>query len=64
MEVQKMNEKRYNVEIFEYSTGKVEAVIGRNLDERRAEKRELTGLSRCNSSFGCRMVEIKAGDEE
>jgi len=53
------NEKRFNVEIFEYATGKAVSVIGKNMTEERAEKREMTGLSRCNSDFGCRMVEIK-----
>jgi len=52
-------EKRYDVEIFEYATGKTERVIGTNLSERKAEQRELTGLSRCNENFGCRMIEIK-----
>lgn len=50
-------EKRYRVEIFEYATGKTEAVIGKNLSERKAERREMTGLSRCNENYGCRTVE-------
>ena len=49
--------KTYRVEIYEYATGKVEAIIGRRMSEERAEKREMTGLSRCNSDYGCRMVE-------
>ncbi len=52
-------EKRFDVEIFEYATGKTERVIGRNLRESKAEQRELTGLSRCNSNFGVRMVEVE-----
>ena len=52
-------EKRYNVEIFEYATGKTISVIGKDLSERKAEQREMTGLSRCNKDYGCRMVEIK-----
>jgi len=52
-----MKEKRYRVEIFEYKTGKTEEIIGRNMSESRAERREMTGLSRCNSNYGCRMVE-------
>ena len=32
------NEKRYNVEIFEYATGKTEAVIGTNPIEEKAER--------------------------
>ena len=51
--------KKYNVEIFEYATGKTTATIGKNMTEGKAEKREMTGLSRCNSDYGCRMIEIK-----
>ena len=47
----------YRVEIYNYATGEVASVIGRGMSEERAEKRELTGLSRCNSAYGCRMVE-------
>lgn len=54
-----MEEKRYNVEIFEYATGKTYAVIGKNMSEKRAEKRSLTGLGRCNSNYGTRLVEVK-----
>lgn len=49
--------KTYRVEIFEYKTGEVEAVIGRGLNERQAEKREMTGLMRCNKDYGCRTIE-------
>lgn len=49
--------KTYRVEIYEYTTGKTEVVIGRNLSKRKAERREMTGLSRCNSNYGCRMIE-------
>lgn len=52
-----MTDKRYRVEIFEYATGEVSAVIGTNMTEERAEKRMETGLSRCNESFGTRMIE-------
>lgn len=51
-------EKIYNVEIFEYKTGKTISIIGRNMTEERAEKREMVGLSRCNSDYGCRTVEV------
>ena len=54
-----MNEKRFNVEIFCFETGETESVIGTNLNERQAEKREMTGLSRCNENYGCRMVEVE-----
>ena len=54
-----MNEKRFDVEIFSYATGKTISIIGRNMTEERAEKREITGLSRCNSDYGCRTVEAK-----
>jgi hypothetical protein len=36
----------YRVEIVEIATGEVVSVIGNDLTERQAEKRELTGLSR------------------
>ena len=52
-------EKRFDVEIFEYATGKTESVIGTNLSESKAERREETGLSRCNENYGCRTVEHK-----
>ena len=52
-----MEEKKYRVEIFEYATGKISAIIGKNMSERQADKREITGLSRCNEDFGCRIVE-------
>jgi len=54
-----MDDKLYNVEIFEYKTGKCVSVIGKDLSELKAEKREMTGLSRCNEHYGCRMVEVK-----
>ena len=50
--------KLYNVEIFEYATGKTESVIGENLNERQAEKREMTGLMRTNEDYGVRIVEV------
>ena len=49
--------KTYRVEIFEYKTGKIEAVIGRGLSERKADSREMIGLSRCNKNYGVRIVE-------
>jgi len=52
-----MTEKTYRVEIFEYATGQGQAVIGTGLNERQAERREMTGLSRCNENYGCRTVE-------
>lgn len=50
--------KRYNVEIFEYATWKTSAVIWKNLSEEKAEIREMTWLSRCNSEYWCRIVEV------
>lgn len=52
-------EKHFNVEIFEYATGKTEAVIGTNMTEEKAEKRQLSGLRRCNSDYGVRIVEAE-----
>jgi hypothetical protein len=54
--------KLYNVEIFEYATGKTEAVIGKNMTERAADKRQMTGLMRVNEDFGVRVVETKEGE--
>ncbi len=53
-------EKKFNVEIFEYATGKTEAIIGTNLRESKAEKRQLTGLSRINNNYGVRIIEVGA----
>ena len=51
-------EKRFRVEIVEMSTGNVAAVIGHNLPEHQADRREMTGLSRINTDkFFVRSVE-------
>ena len=42
-------EKLYNVEIVEIETGKVEAVIGYNLNQRQAEQRLETGVMRIDT---------------
>ena len=55
-----MEEERFDVEIWEYATGKTEAVIGSNLTAEKAERREMTGLRRCNSDFGTRIVPHKS----
>ncbi len=52
-------EERFNVEIFEYATGITSAVIGKDMNKKRAEKRQETGLSRCNSNFGVRLVKLE-----
>ena len=50
--------KKYNVEIVEIKTGKVEAVIGTNLTEEQADKREMTGLMRIDrENYFIRTVE-------
>ena len=46
----------YRVEIYEYATGKVASVIGTGMTLERAEKREMTGLSRCNGDYGTRII--------
>ena len=38
--------KKYRVEVVDLETNKVVSIIGRNLDERRAEQRIATGLTR------------------
>lgn len=52
-------DKRYNVEIVSIKTGKVESVIGINMTESRAEKREMTGLMRIDrENYFVRSVEV------
>lgn len=51
--------KKYRVEIVEAKTGKVVSVIGRGLNERQAERREETGISRINENYFVRSVEEK-----
>jgi len=51
----------YKVEIFEYKTGETEAVIGKGLRLEKAEQRAKTGLSRCNSDYGTRIVDEETG---
>ena len=53
-----MEDKTYRVEIFEYKTGKAVSVIGSGLSKPKADRRVLTGLSRCDrENFGVRDVE-------
>jgi hypothetical protein len=55
-----MKEKRFRVEIVDLNTNKVVSVIGKGLSERKAERRELTGLSRINpDKFFIQTVEEK-----
>ena len=42
-------EKRYNVYIVSIHDGKAESIIGKNLNERQAEKRVMSGLMRINT---------------
>ena len=50
--------KTFRVEIVETKTGKVVSIIGTGLTEERAEKREMTGLTRINTdSYFVRTVE-------
>ena len=49
-------EKTYKVVIYEYSSGETTNVIGTGLNERRAERRIETGLSRCNSDYGTKAI--------
>ena len=44
-------EQRYDVAIIEIKTGKVSAIIGKNLDELGSERRIMTGLSRINDNY-------------
>lgn len=43
-----MKSKLFDVVIFEMKTRKIEAVIGTNMSEGKAENREITGLNRIN----------------
>jgi hypothetical protein len=44
-----METKRFNTYIIEYKTGIAISKIGDCLTETQADKREMTGLMRCNS---------------
>lgn len=55
-----MNDKRYDVVVCEDATGKIVSVIGRNLNEKKMERRILTGLSRINTEK-YHVKEVKAG---
>jgi len=51
--------KKYNVEIVEIKTGKVMEVIGTNMTEEKAEKREMTGLMKIDrENYFVRTVEV------
>ncbi|MCK5357686.1 MAG: hypothetical protein KAJ48_04760 [Elusimicrobiales bacterium] len=52
-------EKRFNVNIVERKTNKIVSVIGKNLSEKRAERREETGMGRINEHYFIDIVEIK-----
>jgi hypothetical protein len=52
--------KKYNVEIVKISTGRVVSVIGRDLSESQAERREMTGLMRIDrENYFVRTIAIK-----
>lgn len=56
----KIMDKKYNVEIVEIATGEVVSVIGKDLTEAQAEKREYTGLTRIDrENYFVRTVEAK-----
>jgi len=46
-----METELFDVVIRENKTGKVESVIGKNLTERQAERREMAGLMRINENY-------------
>jgi hypothetical protein len=52
----------YKVEIFEYATGKTSSVIGSGMTENKAERRAMTGLSRCNDNYGTKIIDEITGD--
>jgi len=53
-------DKLYRVEIVSIETREVVSIIGRGLTEKKAEQREMTGLSRINrEGFFVRTVEDK-----
>ncbi len=52
-------DKKFNVEIVEIKTKKVVSVIGKDLTERQAEKREMTGLMRIDrDNYFVRTLEV------
>lgn len=53
-----MENKTYRVEVVEIESGKVESVVGAGLNERHAEKREMTLLGRIDrDNYFVRTVE-------
>lgn len=54
-----------DVLIVENKTGKIEAIIGKNLNDRQSERRQMTGLSRINEDYHidtCATGTYKVGD--
>jgi hypothetical protein len=57
--------KQFDVVIVEIATGKIASVIGRVMNEKEAERRLETGLSRINENFFVDIVpanQYKVGD--
>lgn len=53
-------EKRYNVVIKEIKTNKIVSIIGENLAESQADKREMTGLMRIDrEKYFVDIIEVK-----
>ena len=51
-------EARYRVEIVEIKTGKVVSVIGKNMTQKKADEREILGMTRENlDAYFVRTVE-------
>ena len=49
--MKKKKEERFDVMIVSIETRRIAAVIGRNLNERLADRREITGLSHINKNY-------------
>jgi hypothetical protein len=47
----KTKHERFDVAIIDVHTGRIDAVIGRDLDQKGADKRLLTGLGRINGNY-------------
>ena len=56
-----METELFDVVIRENKTGKVESVIGKNLTERQAERREMTGLMRINENYHVAVIPADKG---
>lgn len=56
-------DKKFNVYIVNYKTNVACSLIWTNMNEKNAEKRIISWLSRCNSDYGVYDVEVGSEDD-